>query len=295
MSFVRRQRLLLSLLAVWFIWGSTYLAIRVALDSFPPLGMAGLRLTAAGLILLAIGRWNGEPWLLAREWGAAFVVGTLMFVLGNGSVMLAEETVSSGVVAVMVGAVPLYTVAIGRAFGARATARQWVSLVLGLCGIGLLNAGAELSGQLGIAALLTVGSVGWALGSVLSKKAGFVSTTMAAGAQMLAGGVVLGVAGLTTGEVLPTQPSVESVLAVLYLFAFGSIVAFTAYSYLLRHASLALATSYAYVNPVVAVLLGALLRGERLDAWGAAGLAVIVLAVVLLTLPERAVAVPAPA
>ncbi len=268
---------------MWLVWGSTYYAIRVALEGFPPFGMAAVRLVAAGAVLLAWGRFHGEAWPRRASLGPLALAGTLMFLGGNGSVVWAEQSVSSGLVAVLVGVVPLYTAAAGLYFGERVSLRQWGGIALGVGGIVVLQGDQQLSGDLLVTGVLTVGSIAWALGSLASKLQKETTPTMSSGVQMIAGGVLLAGAAVATGEPIPTEYPLRSVLAVLYLFSFGSVLAFSAYTWLLRNTSLALATSYAYVNPVVAVLIGIAFGGESLASAGWVGLAMIVLAVGLVS------------
>ncbi len=279
-----RWLLVAALLAVWFLWGSTYYAIRVAIESLPPFRMAAIRLVVAGIALIGISRARGLRLPTAVEWRACAGIGALMFVGGNGSVVYAEQTVSSGLVAVLVGAVPVYTAVIGRFYGSHTTGVQWMGILLGALGIVVLNAGAELQGNPWPTLLLGAGSAAWAFGSVRGHVLPMPPGAMASGAQMLAGGLALAVLSLVTGESSTGPVTMDSALAVLYLITFGSLVAFSAYGYLLRHASLPVATSYAYVNPLVAVGIGSVLGQERMDAAGWAGLAVILLGVGLVTM-----------
>lgn len=276
----------IALLAVWIIWGSTYLAIRVTLETLPPFAMAALRLSLAGLVILAMSAARGLKLPSAREWRGAAICGALMFVGGNGSVCYAEQSVDSGLVAILVSGVPLWTAVMGLAWGVRPTRRQWLGIGLGLAGVVVLNLGKGLSGSPVAAVGLLLGTPGWALGSVLGRRLPMPEGTMASGAQMLCGGLALAVVAVATGEHVGV-PSERSLLAFIYLSVFGSLVGFTAYGYLLKHASMPVATSYAYVNPLVAVTLGMVFAGERLDGHGVLGLALLVGAVVLVTLRER--------
>lgn len=275
--------LVAALATVWLVWGSTYFAIRVALEGFPPFGMAAVRLTAAGAVLLVGARLLGDPWPARRDLGPVAFAGVLMFLLGNGSVVHAEQTVSSGLVAVLVGIVPVYTAALARLYGMPVSGVQWAGMALGAAGLVVLHLDEGLRGDPWVSASLTVGSVAWAWASLVSKLRSGVSPGMMSGVQMVAGGLALAVASLAAGERWSASPPLSSVVAMAYLFTFGSIVAFSAYNYLLRHASIAVATSYAYVNPVVAVLLGVTLGGEVLAPSGWAGLGLIVAAVGLVT------------
>ena len=276
----------LCVLAVWLIWGSTYIAIAITLETMPPFGMAGLRLTMAGLFMLALSRLRGLRLPTGAEWRSCAIIGVLMFVGGNGSVVFAEQTVSSGLVAILVGAMPLWTALIGLAYGVRPAGRQWAGIALGMAGIAVLNARGELSANPVAAVGLALGSGAWALGTVQGHRWPMPPGTMATAAQLLSGGLALALLSAGTGERIDLgNISLHSWLAFAYLLVFGSIVAFTAYGYLLKHASLPVATSYAYVNPVVAVFLGAWIGGERIGTEGLSGLALIVLAVLLVTAP----------
>lgn len=278
-----RWLLVAAVLAVWIIWGSTYFAIRITLESMPPFRMAAMRLGVAGLILLGVGWLRGTRLPTRAEWVSCAQVGGLLFLGGNGSVVYSEQTVSSGLVAILVGAVPLWTVILGAFHGARATTRQVLGILIGVAGVAILNLGGELAGNPFAAAALLAGSAAWALGSVRGHLLPMPPGTMASGAQMLAGAGWLGLASVVTGEHATGEITLRSWGAFLYLLTFGSLVAFSAYGYLLKNASLPLATSYAYVNPLVAVLLGTLFGGEVLDRTGQVGLAVIVAGVVLVT------------
>jgi drug/metabolite transporter (DMT)-like permease len=167
--------------------------------------------------------------------------------------------------------------------GTRIPGRQALGILGGLAGILALNAGKELSGQGSVMVLLTFGSISWALGSVFAKKASLPGPTIAAGIQMVAGGCWLALAAAVHGESIPQTASTASIAALVYLLIFGSLVGFSAYSYLLRHASMPVATSYAYVNPLVAVVIGTTLGGEHLDPAGWVGLALVVSSVALVT------------
>jgi drug/metabolite transporter (DMT)-like permease len=282
-----RWLLVAAILAVWLLWGSTYFAIRVAIETIPPFRMAALRLVTAGVVLLAISRARGIRLPTRAEWASCAATGTLMFLGGNGTVVFAERTVSSSLVAILVAAVPVYAALIGRWLGHPPTTRQAVGVVIGLLGVVVLNAGGELRGNVGMTLILAMGSIAWALGSAMTQRWPLPPGAMASAAQMIAGGAALAVASVLVGEHAAGPPSPASVGALLYLITFGSLVAFSAYGYCLRNASLPVATSYAYVNPLVAVLLGMGIGGEHLDAAGWLGLAIIVSAVVLLTTSRR--------
>lgn len=255
-------RLAAALLAVYLLWGSTYLAIRVALESIPPFTLGAARfLIAGGGLYLAL-RLRGAPAPRPREWRTAAITGALLFVGGNGFVVLGEQWVASGLVALVVGTMPLWAALFAGAGGQRSSPGEWVGLVLGFVGITVLALGGELHGA-GLGAVLVVLSpVCWALGVVLGRRGPLPAGPMAAASQMLAGGVALACLGLVRGEALLVAPSTRSLVALAHLVVFGSLVGFTAYGYLLRNARTAVANSYAYVNPIVAIVLGAAVAGE---------------------------------
>ncbi|MFC3940713.1 drug/metabolite exporter YedA [Pseudomonas gingeri NCPPB 3146 = LMG 5327] len=273
--------------ALYFIWGSTYLGIRIGVESWPPLMMGGIRFVIAGSLLYAYQRWRGVPAPTWRQWKAAGAIGVLLLSFGNGAVTLAEHTgVASGVAALTVATVPLFTLLCGYFWGARNTGLEWAGIVLGLIGIALLNMGSNLQSSPFGAVLLLLAAATWAFGSVWSKHLPLPPGGMASAAEMLVGGVVLLLASFVRGERMTQMPSTEGWLALLYLIVFGSIIAFNAYMYLLKHVRPAAATSYAYVNPAVAVLLGILFADEHIGWHECIAMGVIISAVVLIGLPQ---------
>jgi drug/metabolite transporter (DMT)-like permease len=253
---------LLSLGAVYFIWSSTYLALRFAVETLPPLLSAGARYLFAGAALYAFLRARGAAAPTRAQWMRSLPVGGLMFLFGNGFVALAEQRVSSGLAAVACSAMPLFACAISHRFGDRPSRREWAGVCVGFAGVVLLTLGdlraAPLEG-----ALLMLAPAGWALGSVLARRLSLPGGVMSSATLMIGGGLVTLGAAIVHGERMPASIPVSGALAVVYLAVFGSIVAFSAYTYLLQTTSTALATSYAYVNPVLAVVLGAAVGGER--------------------------------
>ena len=212
-------------------------------------------------------------------------IGLLLLAVGNGMVTVAEhQNVPSGIAAVVVATVPLFTLCFSRLFGIKTRKLEWVGIAIGLAGIIMLNSGGNLSGNPWGAILILIGSISWAFGSVYGSRITLPVGMMAGAIEMLAAGVVLMIASMIAGEKLTALPSLSGFLAVGYLALFGSIIAINAYMYLIRNVSPALATSYAYVNPVVAVLLGTGLGGETLSKIEWLALGVIVFAVVLVTL-----------
>ncbi|MBE1158920.1 drug/metabolite exporter YedA [Dyella acidiphila] len=277
----------LSMLTLYIIWGSTYLGIRVALQSYPPFLLAGLRFAIAGLLMLTYLRWRKVPLPSARQWRNAGITGVLLLGFGNGLVCVAEESVSSGVSAVAVASMPLFAALFTGMFGAWPTRRETTGLLIGFIGVIVLNFGSSLSGSHMGAIALLVASVAWAFGSVWSPRQDMPSGMMNACAQMLCGSVALLAAGWIGGETLPAHPSLHATLAAAYLVVFGSLIAFSAYLYALKHARPAFVTSYAYVNPPVAVLFGVLLLDEKIGKFDLLGMAIILLGVVIIKLAPR--------
>jgi drug/metabolite transporter (DMT)-like permease len=282
--------------AVYLLWGSTYLAIIFALKTMPPLLMAGARFLLAGGILYGAMRLRGEPAPAPRHWRTTAVIGLLLLMCGNGGVTLAERTVPSGVAALLVAMVPMWMVLLEwlRPAGSRPTKRTMLGLLVGFVGIVVL-VGPGAMGSEGVdlwgAGLVMVGSLAWAGGSVYSRGVELPrSALLATGMEMLWGGVGLTLAGILTGElgrVDPSSFSTESILAYLYLVVFGSLVGFSAYIWLLGVSTPARVSTYAYVNPVVAVLLGWWLLDEPLTGRVLGAAAIIVLAVAVITTGKR--------
>lgn len=282
------------LLAVYLVWGSTYLGIRYALEGFPPLLMAGIRFIVAGAALYLWLRLRGLPAPTGCQWANATVMGALLLGVGNGMVCVAQQRVSSGLAAIAVASMPLWAALFGALYGRRYRALEWIGVLVGFAGVVGLNLGVELRAQTWAALALLLAPVGWAFGSVWSRGRDLPPPLMSTAAQMLCGGVLLGIAAWLHGERIDAVPPPAAILAVVYLAVFGSIVAFGAYIWLLNNVRPALATSYAYVNPPIAVALGALLAGERVGAPTIVAMAVILVGVVLITRGSTA-AVPAQA
>jgi drug/metabolite transporter (DMT)-like permease len=270
-----------ALAAVYLIWGSTYLAMRIAVEGLPPFMMASTRFILTGVILLLFMRARGSPWPTRREWLYATPVGVLMFVLGNGTVAVAEKHLSSGVAAVVCGTMPLWVAALGRFFGEKTSPREWLALMLGFGGVAVLGFGGELKGEPFSAVMLFIAPISWALGSLLARRLPLAKGLMSAATQMLTGGVVMSFVSLVAREDVPVAPPVRSVLAWAYLAVFGSLVAYSAYTYLLANARPSVATSYAYVNPAIAVAVGVGMGGEHAGPEIFIAVALIVAATVL--------------
>lgn len=274
-------------LALYLVWGSTYLFIRIGVESWPPMLMAGVRFVIAGSLLYGFLRWRGVPAPTWPQWRAAGAIGFLLLSCGNGGVTLAEHAgVASGIAALAVATVPLFTLVFGLLFGHRNSRLEWAGIVLGLVGIGMLNLGSNLQASPMGAALILFAAAAWAFGSVWSKSLPLPQGAMASAAEMLVGGAALLIGSAVSGERLVQMPTAAGWGALAYLVFFGSILAFSSYMYLLKHVRPAAATSYAYVNPAVAVLLGIVFAGEQIGVEECVAMAVIIGAVVLIGLPQ---------
>lgn len=286
-------RVLFALAAVYLIWGSTYLAIRFALEGgFPPFLLGGIRFVIAGSLMFAFLRWRGMRAPTRAQWGNAAAMGVLLLLLGNGMVNLAETTVSSGLAAVAVASAPLWMGVFAAMRGQHPSRIEWIGLGVGFLGVVWLNADSSLSAsKTGMVALL-VATLAWSFGSIWSRGRDLPSPFMASAAQMLCGGVAMCVVGALSGERFHAMPSAHGLAAFAYLIAFGSIVGFSAYIWLLHHVRPALAGSYAYVNPAIAVVLGAWLARERFGMHELLAMGVILLGVVAITLAKARKAAP---
>lgn len=278
---------IVALISIYILWGGTYLGMRIALQSFPPFLLAGIRNLTAGILMFAFLRARGAPMPARKEWLGAALIGVLLLIGGNGGVTFAEQWVVSGLAAVAIGAVPLWAALFAGFFGRWPTRFEWCGLVLGFTGLLLLNLGHGLSSTnpLGTIVLL-VAPISWALGSVLSRRVPLPKGFMATAAQLLCGGALLLIIGLASGERMTHMPAPAAIWAMLFLIGGGSLIAYTAYGYLLSHVRASLATSYAYVNPVVAVGLGVWLAGEQISLIGLIAMLIILSGVVLVTLGQ---------
>lgn len=274
---------ILALAVLYIVWGSTYYAMRLALVGLPPFTMGGIRFLLAGSILLALLRLRGNPWPTRREWAASALVGTLLLVLGNGLVGVAEHLgVGSGVAATVIATMPLWAVMFGAAFGERPSWGELLGLIVGFSGVLVLRSGGAFEAPIAGVLAIACAPAAWAFGTVWSRRLPLPKGPLASAAQMITGGIVMGLVGLVSGERVRTFPQTSALLALLYLIVFGSLIAFSAYGFLLRTVRPALATSYAYVNPVVALAIGALIGHEPFGAshaiacaWTLVGVAIV--------------------
>ena len=287
-----------ALVVVWIVWGSTYLAIRVGVRSLPPFTMAAIRYVIAGLILLPIGWRSGTPEQRItdrpglRQWGAMLLLGAMLPALGNGVVSWAELRLPSGIAALLVGTVPLWIV-VADALVKRQMpgVARWVALAIGITGVAVLSGGGGSDFPIWSAVAVLFAAMCWGTGSVLQNVLPVPARPMLMAAmEMLCGGIVCAIISAVRGELTFDAGAVsgESWWALVYLIVAGTLVAMTAYVFVLSHLPATTVSSYAFVNPVVAVLLGAVILNERLTARQGIGAVIIVLAVAgLLTAPRR--------
>ena len=288
--------LLACLAATWFIWGSTYLAIKWALISFPPFHQMGTRFLVAGVLLAAWVRWRGGRWPGRAEWANATLLGTLMLGVGYGLTAVAEQTVSSGLVVALIAIGPALQAGFEWPYGVKPTRMEAAGIVLGLVGVVGLASGQGFGASPGGLLAVLVASVCWKLGSVWSVRGlprvlGGRSLALAPGAmgfasQMLAGGVVLMAVSLALGEEASWPPHPLALASWIYLVIAGSLIAFSAFMLLLQRTRTAVSSSYAYVNPLIGLALGVTLGGETLH-WGEWLSAALVTASVVLMLRGR--------
>jgi drug/metabolite transporter (DMT)-like permease len=291
-----RTRILLAFAAVYVIWGSTYLFIKYAIEDVPPFMMGAARFTVAGLLLYALARWRGAKAPDMRDWRSATITGVLMIGLGNSAVMWAELTVPTGIVALIVSTVPIWIVLLDwlRPRGVRPRLAVFVGLALGLVGMIILIGPRAIIGEGHVdewgVLILLIGSLGWAMGTILSKGSKRSSSPLVySSLQMISAGVAMLMTAVILGEHTRFEPSEVSARAFfswLYLMLVGAIIGYTAYIYLLGQVSAAKAATYAYVNPIIAVLLGWAFLREPIGARTLIAAAVILGGVAIITLSQ---------
>ncbi|MEJ7753012.1 MAG: EamA family transporter [Candidatus Limnocylindrales bacterium] len=284
-----------ALLVVYIVWGSTYLAIALVVDSMPPLLAAGARFFAAGLIMagaLALRSGPSRMRISRPELGGAAFVGAALLMLGNGGVSMGEQTVPSGLAALIIGVVPLVVLVLRRLAGEKLSVIGVGGVVLGFIGLGVLVIPRGIDGTTDIVgmALLVMASTFWATGSFFSRRLSLPADLLVSTAyQLLLGGSFLLMAGLAIGEwpqVVEGGFTDASIWSFIYLIIFGSLLAYTAYTWLLQNAPISKVATYAYVNPVVAVVLGALVLDEQLDVAMILGAVMIVASVAFIARTE---------
>jgi len=284
---------LLAFAIIYFVWGSTFLAIRVGVREVPPLVLAAMRFSIAGAVLYGWMLARGERSPTARQWGSASLLGIVIFVFDYGLLFWAEQRVPSGIAAVMLATIPAFMALSEIIFlrTQRLTARLGLALLIGLGGVAVLvsrslNLGGAPIDRVGAAALIFA-SISWSIASAMTRKLPLPqSKVMSSGAQMLAGGVFLTLAATAFGEFRNFHPSAVSRgawFALLYLIVAGSIIGFTAYVWLIHHESPTKVGTYAYVNPIVAVLVGYFLGGEALSSRTILGTLCVLISVIVIT------------
>lgn len=290
-------KVIIAFAAVYLFWGGTYVGIKLGLSVFPPLGMAAIRHTIAGLIMLSVATLRKEVWPTRSQFVTSMIIGIMMLTIGNGLVTLVEQTVPSSIVSLLIGAVPLWIILLNWAFGDHRTptVSAFIGVLLGLVGIAVLvfssqsDASFEFS-WIGIG-LIFVAALSWAGGSLLSRYGSLPkSALMNLAVQMLTGGITLGALSLIRQEwmgfsIATVTPT--ALWAVLYLIFLGSLVAYSAYLWLLRHVNPTWVSTYAFVNPVVAVILGWLLAGESLTPMALVAALIIVVSIAVMTLSPK--------
>ena len=290
-------QLALALGSIYLIWGTTYLAIRYAIETIPPLLMMSMRHLTAGSVLYAWTRWRGAPAPRAKEWGSAALTGSALFLVGHGGLAWAEQRVPSGVAAVLIATLPMFILLLSRAAATETSfsRRSLAGIALGFAGV-LVLFGPDLLGHrdaLNVpgAVVILIGNFLWAAGTIWTRKVSLPSSAaLTASMQMLAGGTALGLSGALTGEMThfhPSAVSLQSWLSLAYLAVFGSLVAFTAYTWLHTVEKPSRISTYAYVNPVVAVIVGWAFAGERISGFTVVAMAIILSGVALVNTTKR--------
>jgi drug/metabolite transporter (DMT)-like permease len=278
-----KAAVVLALLAVYVLWGSTYFGIKIALQSYPPFLLTAIRMLIAGSIMFLILRWRGIAVPTRAQWRNILILAIFMTVLANALINMAEQTVATGLVAIGVAVMPLWAGIFSALRGQHPSSREWFGIAIGFAGVVWLNIGTPMHASWqGLLATMTA-PIAWAYGSIWSRSKNLPSPFMSSATQMLMGGIMSLLVALVLGERIHVMPSLQATSAMLYLVLAGSICGFTAYIWLLHHVRPALATSYAYVNPVIAVLLGGFLLQEHFNRHAIGAMLLILLGVVLMT------------
>jgi drug/metabolite transporter (DMT)-like permease len=288
------SRAWVALIAVYIVWGSTYLAIRFTIETIPPFLSAGIRFLVSGAILYGLNRLRGDPAPRKIEWRSATIIGLLLLLGGNGGLVWAEQHIPSGIASLFIATTPLWMVMIDslRPNGVRANWMTWLGVIVGLTGIAFLanpwqsHTGSPALDPVGMVVLI-VAALSWSIGSLYSRKASLPSSSLlGTGMEMLVGSLGLFAFSAVIGEWRQfdlTTVSMRSMGGLIYLIVFGSFIGFVAYTWLLRNAPTPIVSTYAYVNPVVALLLGSVIAGEILDSQDIISAMIILSGVVLIT------------
>jgi drug/metabolite transporter (DMT)-like permease len=279
-----------ALLAVYIIWGSTYLGIYFGIRGFPPLLLAGIRFTTAGLLFLAWILWRKEGVRVTRlQLKNVAFTSFLMLTMGNGLICIAEKTVPTGTVALLITSVPIFATLFSRFFGGKTSILEWIGILVGIVGVAILNTGAPQALDPTGVLLVLLSCAGWAFASISMQRIDMPKGRIATALQMLFAGISLLFLSFITGERLPAHQPWESIAGLIYLITFGSIIGYSAYIYVLQHTRPAVATSYAYVNPIVALLLGYFFANEMINSSIMLAVAVILSGVALIAFAQKRV------
>lgn len=288
------SRAWVALIAVYIVWGSTYLAIRFTIETIPPFLSAGIRFLVSGAILYGLNRLRGDPAPRKIEWRSAAIIGLLLLLGGNGGLVWAEQYIPSGIASLFIATTPLWMVLIDslRPNGVRANWMTWLGVIIGLTGIALLanpwqsHTGSPALDPVSMVVLI-LAALSWSIGSLYSRKASLPSSSLlGTGMEMLVGSLGLFVFSAVIGEWSQfdlATVSMRSIGGLIYLIVFGSFIGFVAYTWLLRNAPTPIVSTYAYVNPVVALLLGSVIAGETLERQDIISALIILSGVVLIT------------
>ncbi|MEI6290557.1 MAG: EamA family transporter [Chloroflexota bacterium] len=292
-----KKKIWIALLLVYFVWGSTYLGIRFAVETIPPFLHAGVRFLIAGTILFPWRRLAGDPAPTRNQWKSAIIIGVLLIVCGNGLIALAETNLPSGIAALLVATTPMFMVIIEalRPGGSKPTLIQVLALLIGFGGVALLIGPAEFGGtrefSLVSGGIVIAAAILWSIGSIYNRHADLPeSSLLFSGMEMLMGSIGLIILSLFKGEWIGFQiadVSTRSIFGLIYLILIGSLVGFTSYAWLLRNAPISLLSTYPYVNPIVAVLLGALFAQEKITPRLITSAIIIVGSIILVNLSNK--------
>lgn len=283
-----KMGIILALFSVYFIWGSGYLAIRIAIENLPPFMMSGVRFTTAGVFLYVVMRSKGIRPPTRKEWSGASLVGFVLLVGGNGGVVIAEQWVTSGFAALIMATTPFWLVFFSGVRGHWPDRTEWAGLLIGFAGVVLLTMEGNLRANPTGTIIVLAAAFLWALGADLSRRVPLPPGLMGSAVEMMAGGLLLVVASVITGEQIHAISGWRSVIALFYLTAFSSLLGYSSFGYLINRVRPGLAMSFAYVNPAVAVFLGIVLGGEEVTLIGFGAMLVILAGVILVMLGRKA-------
>ncbi|MBI3992035.1 MAG: drug/metabolite exporter YedA [Candidatus Lambdaproteobacteria bacterium] len=271
-----------ALLGEMLVWGSSFLAVKYAVGSFPPFLLGTIRFAVAGGVLFLVSLALGKPLPTRRQWAGAALVGTVMLACNSTPLAIAQRRVTSGLAAIGVASIPLWTALFAGLLLRWPGWREWAALAVGMAGVVLLNFDGQLQGNPAGAVAILIAAAAWALGTILTQRVPLPQGPMATAAEMLCAGAVLGLGSLALGESFPAAPAPSAYAGLAYLIVFSSLVGITLHSFLLRFVRPVVANSFAYTNPVVAVCLGVLIAGESVSTVSLAAMAVIVAGLAML-------------